>query len=105
MKNLMTKTILGLCLLLPLTATAAPDDEITMRVMGMHEDTKESVLQVIELPAAIKERVELYESNGDVQQGTGEHNMEIERIEMGNEDSGRIQEQSQEGYQGPSPKH
>jgi len=55
MKKLTVVIVLGLGLSFPLGAIASPDDEVTIRVMEMHEYSKESVMQIIELPVVALE--------------------------------------------------
>lgn len=114
MKKLIVNATLGLCLSLPFGAMASPDDEVTIRVMEMHEHSKDSVMQLIELPARALERSEQHNRTGE-----GDLNMEQERerqrmrdIEAGAEnlemehefeDFDPAGEQFQEGLQGGSP--
>ncbi|MFC1589278.1 hypothetical protein ACFL3P_03300 [Pseudomonadota bacterium] len=114
MKKLIVSVTLGLCLSLSFGAMASPDDEVTIRVMEMHEHSKDSVMQLIELPARALERSEQHNRTGE-----GDVNMEQERererirkieaeaehleIEHEHEGFGGAGEQFQEGLQGASP--
>ena len=58
MSKLTVAVILGLGMLLPLSAMAGSDDEVTIRVMHMNENTSEKVLRYIELPDAASDEAD-----------------------------------------------
>jgi len=119
MKKL-TVVVLGLGLVLPLTTMAADAEDVTIRVMEMNEQTKESVLQMIALPdqasEVAREKIKQAERNR-VQERLNEDNEENEemnkererameemRTELESELEDRIQEseQSQDGRPNPN---
>ena len=51
MKKLIMTAMLALCSALPLSAMAASDDEVTIRVLYMHVYSKDSVMQLLAFPA------------------------------------------------------
>lgn len=113
MKKLIMTAMLALCSALPLSAMAASDDEVTIRVLEMHEYSKDSVMQLIALPAKVKgddkQRGHGDESDDNMERQVREQEqkMETERIEMEHEFEGFEQagEQFQENHQGSTPGH
>lgn len=104
-KKLIAIVMSALCLTLPLGAMAANDDEVTIRVMGMHEQSKDAVMQIIELPAAVREQARQHDEVEARQQGDAERNIEAERIQIEKESFEQAAEQMQEINQGSSPKN
>ena len=108
MKKYIVVVILGLVFSLPARAMSSPDDEVTIRVMEMHEHSKHAVMQFIELPAKALEqdrsRDRISEESRDIEQErTHQRNIEAEQMEIDRESIEQHGEQFQQKYQAPSP--
>lgn len=91
MNKLTVAMVLGLGMSLPLGVMASPDDEVTIRVMQMNEESSDKIMRFIELPDAasdeakeqaqnrerVRERVR--ENQHDPEDTTQEQIMEQER--------------------------
>jgi len=119
MNKLTVIVALGLGLSMPLSAMAEDVEDVTIRVMEMSEQTKESVLQMIALPDQAsdiaREKIKQAERNR-VQERVNEDNdeneemdkereraMEEMRTELESEIEDRIQENEQTQESRPTP--
>lgn len=78
-------------LLLPLSAIASPDEEVTIRVMGINESSTDSVMKMIELPDLNRDRNR--QQSRQSESGPGDNNM------PGLQERERLQKQARESEQ------
>ncbi len=93
MRTLFLTLVLGLGMMIPLSAYASPEDEVTIRVMKMHEHTSDKVMQVIQLPDQASDEAD---ENGQQLNRARERNRERERVSEAEHEMDREHESEHE---------